>query len=310
MDDTKPEFETALAIADLLSYNEQLLDRVEGLLLIQAGKETPISPATVGIRSDLGREAAADLFRQLNEVEAVSRESYADPVVDSEFLVHSGRLRGLCGATRDAIRSVAAYHERHPRTEVVPLVTFPNDPVFEPVTPGDFGMESLMSTLASEIKRCNNRTVLLSPFFEGDGLARLTDVLLDALARGVEVTIVTRYLQDRTSHNWSVIHGFVDQAQDRGVSGKLETIDYTIWDSDIPPGDRRQNGSNPSFTLHAKMMLFDSRAAYIGSANVTDYGFGRYLELGVLLQGRKVSDVYNLCSFLLASNAAESVVLR
>jgi putative cardiolipin synthase len=86
-------------------------------------------------------------------------------------------------------------------------------------------------------------------------------------------------------------------------------VDYTVWGDDVPASERHQDGSNPAFTLHAKVMSFDSRSVYVGSANVTDYGFGRYLELGVLLHGPPVRQFSSLCEFLLDSSAVTPVRL-
>jgi putative cardiolipin synthase len=171
------------------------------------------------------------------------------------------------------------------------------------------GMDGLLSTLASQVKRTEHEIVLLSPFFEGEGFGRLADVLLDALERDIELTIVTRYLSDPDSHNYGVIESFIERATDRGVASMVSLIDYTVWSNATPASERRQGGENPKFTLHAKVMLFDTRAAYVGSANITDYGFDRYLELGVLLEGSKVASFRDLCEFLLGSDGAVSVEL-
>ncbi|MCF2206945.1 hypothetical protein KI372_03385 [Halobacterium salinarum] len=165
-------------------------------------------------------------------------------------------------------------------------------------------MDGLLSTLASQIKRCDSEIILLSPFFEGEGFGRLADVLLDALERGIELTIVTRYLSDTESHNYHVIQSFMDRVAEQGVASRVSLVDYTVWDDSTPMEERTQDGENPQFTLHAKVMLFDSRAAYIGSANVTDYGFNRYLELGVLLEGAKVTPFREFCTCLLDSASA------
>jgi len=188
-------------------------------------------------------------------------------------------------------------------------VTFPDDPAFSDSTPASFDMEGLLSALASQVKRTEREIVLLSPFFEGDGLGRLADVLLDALHRGVELTIVTRYLADSRSHNYDVIDSFIQRASEQGVASKISLVDYTVWEDTTPIKEQRQTGKNPQFTLHAKVMLFDSQAAYVGSANVTDYGFNRYLELGVLLEGALVSTFRSLCEFLLDSDGAVAVDL-
>ena len=50
------------------------------------------------------------------------------------------------------------------------------------------------------------------------------------------------------------------------------------------PIDRRQIGA----VMHAKTVLVDRRAAFITSANLTEYGIDRNLELGVLIRGGKV----------------------
>jgi putative cardiolipin synthase len=101
----------------------------------------------------------------------------------------------------------------------------------------------------------------------------------------------------------------MERASERGVTSEITLVDYTVWEETTPIGKQRQDGENPQFTLHAKVMLFDSRAAYVGSANVTDYGFNRYLELGVLLEGATVTAFRDLCEFLLDSDGAVAVDL-
>jgi len=298
-----------LAIADIVDQEDDLIDELEGILLLATGRSQRLSPAAVARDTPLSRESATDLFRQLLECGAVQRQSYDTELVEASFTVHGTQTREIFDRTREAIKIVAAHRDRVPTTTVTPLVTFPDDPAFSDTTAASFGMDGLLSTLASRVKRCESEIVLLSPFFEGEGFGRLADVLLDALERGVDLTIVTRYLTDTRSHNYSVIKSFVDRAAERSVSAEISLVDYTVWEESVPAEERRQNGSNPRFTLHAKVMLFDSNAAYVGSANVTDYGFDRYLELGVLLEGAKVAPYRDLCRFLLDSEGAVSVSL-
>ncbi|WP_459193165.1 phospholipase D-like domain-containing protein [Halosimplex sp. J119] len=298
-----------LAIADIVDQEDELIDELEGLFLLAAGRSQWLSPAAVARDTRLSRESATDLFRQLLECGAVERESYDAEIVEARFTIHGTQMREIFDRTREAIKIVTAHRDRVPTTAVTPLVTFPDDPAFSDTTAASFGMDGLLSTLATQVKRCESEIVLLSPFFEGEGLGRLADVLLDALEQGIDLTIVTRYLTDTRSHNYSVIKSFVDRAAERGVSAEISLVDYTVWDDSVPTEERRQNGANPRFTLHAKVMLFDSDAAYVGSANVTDYGFDRYLELGVLLEGAKVAPYRDLCRFLLESEGAVSISL-
>lgn len=304
-----PAIDRTLAVADIVEHDDTLLNEIEGLLLVAAGRGESLSPAAIARDTRLSREASTDLFRQFLQCDVVQRESYDADLMESRFTIDATRTRQTFERTRESIRILAAHQDRVPTTTVTPLVTFPDDPAFTDTNIASFGMDGLLSTLASQIKRCDNEIILLSPFFEGDGFGRLADVLLDALERGVELTIVTRYLLDRESHNYYVIQSFMDRVAEREVTSRISLVDYTVWDDSIPKDDQTQDGENPQFTLHAKLMLFDSRAAYVGSANVTDYGFNRYLELGVLLEGAKVTPFRELCTFLLDSPGAVSVDL-
>lgn len=300
---------TAVAIADILDQEPDLIDQIEGLLLVTSGNGDTVTPAIVAQETGLDRESTANLFRQLETADAVSRSSYGSPVAESPYSVRQNNLRRLFATIRRAISVIDAYIERQPpSTEIEPLVTFPDDPAFADVAPATFGMDQLMSALASEIKTTNDSIVLMAPFFEGSGFKRLREVLADALERGVELTIITRYLVDRDSHNREVINTFVRYlANNRGVADQVQTVDYTVWDDSVPASDRTQDGARPMFTLHAKVMLFDHDTAYVGSANVTDYGFDRYLELGVLLHGHIAGQYRDLCEFVLTSDGSTQV---
>lgn len=302
----------AISIADILGHDLDLVDQVEGLLLATGGRNDSTTPLSIAHETSLAREAIGNLFRQLEAAGAVSRTSHDRQVVDSNYHIDTSAVRELLRATQQAIKVLEADRERRPpRTEAQPLVTFPDDPAFSDETAPRFGMNQLLSTIASEVKEAEDSIILVAPFFEGTGLDRLHDVLADAVARGVELVIITRYLSDRESHNRSVLGEFVESLRnDSDISSQVRTIDYTVWDDSVPDSERRQDGARPAFTLHAKVMVFDDDAAYIGSANVTDYGFDRYLELGVLLRGAAVRRYRNLCESLLKSEAATEVSLR
>lgn len=286
-----------------------LLNEVEGALLLAAGRGEQISPAALARDTKLSREATIDLFRQLEESDTVKRSRYETELVETSFDISVDLIRETFTQVREAIQILEAQQERAPRTVVTPLITFPDDPAFNGVTSSSFGMENLLSTLVSQIKRCDDEIVLLSPFFEGDGFGRLADVLIDALKRGVEITVVTRYLTDASSHNYGVIHSFMKQVNSEGLTSGVSLFDYTVWEDDTPISEQNQNGKNPKFTLHAKVMLFDTRAAYVGSANITDYGFNRYLEMGVLLEGTQVVPFRQLYDHLLDSEGVIEINL-
>ena len=300
-----------LAIAELVDHDEQLLSQLEGLLVLLSGRDELAKPTEVASDTDLSVSTVTDVFRQLSQTDTIERESFEKTVADSSYRIDIEACRQIFETARYAARSINAYRDRQPpATEATPLVTFPADPAFENVSPGSFGMSWLMPALSRQIKQADESVTLLVPFFEADGFSHLKEVLLAAMERGVEVTVVSRYLTDSDSYNHAVLESFARSARERSVDTSLLTlVDYTQWDSGTPPEERRQDGAIPAFTLHAKVMLFDSAAVYIGSANVTDYGFEHYLETGVLIEGPPVDEFDELVSFLLNSDAATSVSL-
>lgn len=300
-----------LAIAEYVDRDENFLSQLEGLLVLSGGRGKLITPAEIASQTDVSVSSTTDVFRQLSQTDAVERESFGTNVANSSYRVNVEACRRIFETARYAARSVNAYQDRQPPvTKATPLVTFPADPAFEGVSPTSFGMSWLMPALTRQIKQSDESITLLAPFFEAEGFSHLQEVLLAAMERSVEVTVVSRYLTDLDSYNHAVLKSFAKTARERNIDTSLFTfVDYTRWSTGTPPEQRRQNGATPAFTLHAKIILFDDAATYIGSANVTDYGFEHYLESGVLLEGPPVEGFMDLVDFLLDSEAATMVPL-
>jgi putative cardiolipin synthase len=297
------EYERELVdVALALNEFEISLDSVEGALLMAAGKDEPITASILSERADSPLQTAKDILLQLRRVDCVT-QSVAD---DSLYAVDPDRVREVCTTARQAQAFVTRYEERQPdTTSVTPLVTIPEDPELGRLTAEEFGMDWLMPALVRMIKRADRKIIILTPFFEGDGLDRLEEPLLEAVGNGVEVTIVTRYLQDTTSYNHEVLTNFWATANEAGVDTELlSLVDYTVWSEETPPEKRGQDGTTPLYTLHAKMVIVDGEEAYVGSANVTDYGFARFLELGVALTGPAVRSYTMLANRVLDSDSA------
>jgi hypothetical protein len=117
---------------------------------------------------------------------------------------------------------------------------------------------------------------LVAPFIDWLGLSFLSDALSAATARGVALLVL---VPTRSTHATDALH-------------ELETT--IACDGDIT------NYSVATLRLdapwaHLKVVSSDSRAAYIGSANMTGAGIaGPNLELGVLVRGRAVVVVEQL----------------
>lgn len=307
---TQESADVAVSIADLLSHDIDLINRFEGVLLL-TGSQGEVRPVDISQKLEIDPEISTNIFRQLDSVDLVTRQAFQSTISETEFKVDAGKIRDLFTIVRDAVVLRESYQTRlPPSTRVTPLVTFPDDPNFSNVSPSDFDMDNLLSSLASEVKSAQKSIVLVAPFFEGAGFDRLQGVLASATERGVDITIVTRHLDDMKSHNRYVIERFLDGLRDEdGIPENIRTFDYTGWDEDVIQEERRQDGAPPAYTLHAKLMIFDNTSAYIGSANMTDYGFDRYLELGVLVRGTEVMAFRELYEYLLQSAGITEISL-
>ncbi len=111
---------------------------------------------------------------------------------------------------------------------------------------------------------------LAAPFMDLPGISYLADALASATARGVRLEIL---LPTRSTHAGGALHELRDTiARD----GRIANLSVAPLRDDAP-------------WAHLKAMTCDSRAAYIGSANVTGAGLaGPNLELGILIRGPAV----------------------
>ncbi|AZN39560.1 phospholipase D-like domain-containing protein [Paenibacillus albus] len=145
-------------------------------------------------------------------------------------------------------------------------------------------IEDLFSTIHKLITDSREEIILASPFFEEEGVNMLANTLQYAIRRGVKVKIITR----RTSENISIIKKLISNI-DGGLRKNLLIYEY------------RERIEGESFTFHAKVLVSDRSRAYLGSANFTQYGFERNIELGVLLKGKQVIPLYSLLNIMLSS---------
>ena len=302
------QIDTALAIADLAEQRLETLRTVQGHLLQAGVDDRPVTPRTIAKGTGISPSGGRDLCRQLESSGAAEQFSTQPDPLDSEYRCDEEAVTALFETAVFATKVLSRDRERRQTpTTVQPLATLPADPSFDDVTPEEYGFRWLMPSLSNAINQTTDHVRILMPFFEQDGFEKLEPALMAALERGVSVTIVARYLSDSSSHNRHVLSAFVENCRENGVRlSNLNLVDYTYWDADSDSG---QNGDQPSFTLHAKVMVFDADSAYIGSANVTDYGFERYLELGVLIEGPDVRGFDRIVSRLLESPAATEVQL-
>ncbi len=134
------------------------------------------------------------------------------------------------------------------------------------------GLKSLYAELCRLIIGSDNEIAIINPFFDRDGREKILTYLEGALDRGVAVRIISRGKvggQART---------FIRPLKSRGEKG----VEVRM----LPRGRET--------AVHAKLLIADSKSAYVGSANLTGRSLAYNLELGVILKGSAASILKNI----------------
>lgn len=137
-------------------------------------------------------------------------------------------------------------------------------------------LEATEHAFHSMVRAARRRVVVMTPFFDSTGAAWLQE-LLSYASPGVERTLILRSLEDNTRKDYPF--GF------DAISPWLKAQDVRVFNYSIP----RMDGGRETF--HAKAVLCDRSAAYLGSSNVTAASLEHSMEMGVVLEGRAAAGV-------------------
>lgn len=146
--------------------------------------------------------------------------------------------------------------------------------------PGSFGGSTIVhrtgSTLLRRIGSATDKVRFYAPYATAGGFDLLARSLVPAAARGVEIELCVPNDASGAPAPASIISPELRQA----VTIREPRADV-VWP-------------------HLKLVTFDGRAAYVGSANFTRRGLaGGNLELGVLVEGPAVSQLDELLDGIL-----------
>lgn len=147
-----------------------------------------------------------------------------------------------------------------------------------------FGVRTTLGVLTELLASARHHVVIAAPFIQGaEGLhaGPLGMALIAALKRGVQVDLIST--------------GASLAGLDLGSLRELAGTRFRTFQPRGNVDDPRMLGS------HAKFFLCDADLAYVGSANITQKGISGHLEMGVLLHGRPVQQVFALVRALLES---------
>lgn len=138
----------------------------------------------------------------------------------------------------------------------------------------------------SIVRAARRRVVVMTPFFDHTGAAWLQE-LLSLVTPGVDRTLILRSLEDNNRKDYPF--GF------DAILPWLQAQGIRVFNYSIP----RMDGGRETF--HAKAVLCDRSAAYLGSSNVTAASLEHSMEMGVVLEGRAAAGVAEVIDAVLAA---------
>lgn len=133
-------------------------------------------------------------------------------------------------------------------------------------------------------RRAEGRLVVVSPFLDADGLEWVS-ALFEA-TRASDRALVCRHFDHLTP-----------PYRRRLAAGGVSVYEYLLTRDHGGPGSRAYE------TFHAKIVLADQVAAYVGSANFLRSSKELALECGVLLEGQAVKQVHDVVESILLISA-------
>jgi phosphatidylserine/phosphatidylglycerophosphate/cardiolipin synthase-like enzyme len=151
--------------------------------------------------------------------------------------------------------------------------------------------QTYVEAVISAIDESRETLFCVSPYIDTRGIGVLFTHLMNALARGVKVTIISHDALDPTSFTGLAVEELRREA--RRANGEL-----TIYSADAGSGQDR--GQHP--LLHAKLVVTDKCKVIVGSGNLTSYAFSTNLEAGTVLGTDAAEEAITVISHLITSN--------
>lgn len=138
--------------------------------------------------------------------------------------------------------------------------------------------------MAALISMARRRLWVMAPYWREQGIASLKRKVNRLDARGLEVTVITAFPLSAE-----------DTAGCNAFKLWMEQIGARIhhW---IPK--TLTTGERP--LMHIKAVMADNEGLYLGSANPTEFGLQRSLELGVWLEGAVVAQTERIIASLVS----------
>jgi len=254
-------------------------------------------------------ELPADAVQSARSLIDAAQLNVTEEGATHSLLEHSARL-GLVESTPAGFKPRNGTHERFPRlafalhavehyrssvhrdaTVAQVVLTKPPRPSMLEQKLSALGwrtaeLEATEHAFHGLVRAARRRVVVMTPFFDRKGATWLRE-LLSYASPGVERALILRSLEDNMRKDFP--SGFDD------ISPWLRAQGVRVFNYSIP---RKEGGRE---TFHAKAVLCDRSAAYLGSSNVTAASLEHSMEMGVVLEGRAASGVAEVIDAVLAA---------
>ena len=216
----------------------------------------------------IGQDGDRLIWEVLKEGSALSADGTLEPGAVARLLDElSPRKRSLLG---EVPRLVWTLPPQHPQAEK--LGTTYNEAILE------------------VIKETRGRLLMTSPFLQEHCIASLMETLVEALGRGVKITVLTHEAENLASSQSVALEDLRREAERLGKS-------LSVYTAVTPAGSM----------LHAKLVLADGRRMILGSANLTGPGLEQNMEAGVVLGEKEASEIWMVVDGLIAGGLVKLV---
>lgn len=141
-------------------------------------------------------------------------------------------------------------------------------------------VQSTRLAITQLVASSKTRLTILAPYFDQDGADFLAPCLQAALDRRVSVLLMVRTGVRASDLNVPGLRRLARTIGPEILERSVELIQLV---------EREDQGEE--YGLHAKVVIADGLAAYIGSSNLTRNGLDRNFEVGLIVAGQIATDL-------------------
>jgi phosphatidylserine/phosphatidylglycerophosphate/cardiolipin synthase-like enzyme len=271
-------------------------DHVTSLRSLIGGREDSLARFGAALWAQVGRQLVA---KDLDWARSIGREDA--PHIVWAALSQSGAVSGEPPILRAAplcrlLLSIAAPDTASDTEaqEPSPRLVWTLPEAVALAIPGRRG--TYLEAFVCLVDACREKLLIVSPYVDSRGVGFLFTPLLNALGRGVQVTVVTHDMLNATSPNATAVEELRREAW--RVRGKL-----AVYSADAGAGaDRREHP-----LLHAKLVVADQIRLLLGSANLTSHAMASNLEVGTILGPVAAGEATTILGALIHSGMVQLV---